>query len=148
MSDATDTRIEACGPRLKARLRGESAVAQFARFVFVGATSNILYAIVFVVLAALGSFVANIAGIAASTVLANELHRRHTFHAAERVGWFQAQWEAGGLALIGLALGTAALAAVHILFPGASAVVQILVVIGVSAATGALRFLALRGWVF
>ncbi|NIL77015.1 hypothetical protein RhoFasB10_03153 [Rhodococcus sp. B10] len=148
VADTADVQIDACGPRLKARLRGETALAQFARFVFVGASSNVLYAVVFVVLAALGSFVANIAGIAASTVLANELHRRHTFHAAERVGWFQAQWEAGGLALVGLALGTVALAAVHVLFPGASAVAQILVVIAVSAATGALRFLALRGWVF
>ncbi len=130
------------------RLRGDSAVAQFLRFVVVGASSNVLYAGLFVALAGLGSFVANIVGIAASTVLANELHRRHTFHAVQRVGWFQTQWEAGGLALVGLGLGTAALAVVHFLFPGASSVVQIIAVIAVSAATGALRFLALRGWVF
>lgn len=150
MSSRVDarTRVDACGPRLKARFLGESATAQFVRFVFVGASSNILYAALFVGLASFGSFVANIVGIAASTVLANELHRRHTFHAAERVGWFQTQWEAGGLALVGLALGTAALAAVHVLFPGSSALVQIIAVIAVSAATGALRFLALRGWVF
>ncbi|WP_072804925.1 GtrA family protein [Rhodococcoides yunnanense] len=150
MSSSVETRsgTDTCGPRIKARFLGESATAQFARFVFVGASSNILYAGVFIALAAAGSFTANIAGIAASTVLANELHRRHTFHAVDRVGWLQAQWEAGGLALVGLALGTAALAAVHVLFPGASSFVQILAVIGVSAATGALRFVALRGWVF
>ncbi|MGA9873029.1 MAG: GtrA family protein [Rhodococcus sp. (in: high G+C Gram-positive bacteria)] len=147
-SVSTHPQAETCGPRLRARFLGESAVAQFVRFVFVGATSNILYAGLFVALASLGSFVANIVGIVASTVLANELHRRHTFHAAQRVGWFQTQWEAGGLALVGLALGTAALAAVHVLFPGASSAFQIVAVIAVSAATGALRFLALRGWVF
>jgi putative flippase GtrA len=148
MSSSVETRTATCSPRLKARFLGESAVAQFIRFVFVGVSSNIVYAGLFVALAALGSFTANIIGIAASTVLANELHRRHTFHAAARVGWFQTQWEAGGLALVGLALGTAALAAVHVLFPGSSSLVQIVVVIAVSAATGALRFLALRGWVF
>lgn len=137
-----------CGPKIKARFLGESVTAQFARFVFVGGVSNILYASLFLGLAALGSFTANLIGIAASTVLANELHRRHTFHAAERVGWFQTQWEAGGLALVGLALGTAALAAVHILFPGASSLVQIVAVVAVSGVIGALRFLALRGWVF
>lgn len=144
----TRTRRESCRPRIKARFLGESAAAQFVRFVIVGASSNILYAGLFVSLSVLGSFSANIIGILGSTVLANELHRRHTFHAAERVGWFQTQWEAGGLALVGLAVGTAALAAVHVLFPGSSALVQVVVVIAVSAATGALRFLALRGWVF
>lgn len=139
---------EPCLPKIKSRLLGESALAQFARFAFVGTSSNVVYAAVFVAFTAVGSFTANIAGVVASTVLANELHRRHTFHAAARVGWFQAQWEAGGLALIGLGLSTAALAAVHILFPGSSSLVQAVVVIGVSGAFGALRFLALRGWVF
>lgn len=149
MSSSVETRsVAQCGPRLKARFLGESATAQFVRFVAVGVSSNVLYAGLFVALATLGSFTANIVGIAASTVLANELHRRHTFHAAARVGWFETQWEAGGLALVGIALGTAALAAVHVLFPGSSSVVQIIAVIAVSAATGALRFLALRGWVF
>lgn len=144
------TRPGRCAARapIATRLRGDTALAQFVRFVVVGASSNALYAGLFVALAGLGSFVANIVGIAASTVLANELHRRHTFHAVQRVGWFQTQWEAGGLALVGLALGTAALAVVHLLLPGASSIVQIIAVIAVSAGTGALRFLALRGWVF
>lgn len=152
MSSSVDAQSQpepaTCAAPIKARLRGESALAQFVRFVFVGVSSNVLYAGLFIALAGLGSFVANIVGIGASTVLANELHRRHTFHAVDRVGWFQTQWEAGGLALVGLALGTAALALVHILFPGSSSLVQIVAVIAVSAATGALRFLALRGWVF
>lgn len=137
-----------CAPRITARLREESVLAQFARFVLVGASSNGVYALLFVALSFLGSFTANLVGVAVSTVLANELHRRHTFRAAGRVGWFQAQWEAGGLALIGLGLSTASLAAVHILFPGAATYVQVSVVIAVSGIFGAARFLALRGWVF
>lgn len=137
-----------CAPRMKSRMLGESVLAQFTRFVIVGVSSNGVYALLFVALASLGSFTANLAGVAASTVLANELHRRHTFHAAGRVGWFQTQWEAGGLALIGLGLSTASLAAMHVLFPGAAAYTQVVVVIAVSGLFGAARFLALRGWVF
>ena len=137
-----------CAPRIRSRMIGESAFAQFTRVVIVGASSNGVYALVFVCLASLGSFTANLAGVGASTVLANELHRRHTFHATGRVGWFQTQWEAGGLALIGLGLSTASLAAVHIIFPGAPAYAQVAAVITVSGVFGAARFLALRGWVF
>ncbi|OZD08200.1 glycosyltransferase [Rhodococcus sp. 06-235-1A] len=133
---------------MKSRVLGESVLAQFTRFVVVGVSSNGVYALLFVALASLGPFTANLAGVGASTVLANELHRRHTFHAADRVGWFQTQWEAGGLALIGLGLSTAALAAVHVLVPAAPAYVQVLAVIAVSGLVGAARFLALRGWVF
>ncbi|WP_332112796.1 GtrA family protein [Rhodococcus ruber] len=133
---------------MKSRMLGESVLAQFTRFVVVGVSSNGVYALLFVALASLGSFTANLAGVSASTVLANELHRRHTFHAAGRVGWFQTQWEAGGLALIGLGLSTASLAAMHVLFPGAPAYAQVVVVIAVSGLFGAARFLALRGWVF
>ena len=135
-------------PDCRARLFGETVPAQFARFVIVGVSSNGVYALLFVALASFGSFPANLAGALASTVLANELHRRHTFHAADRVGWFQTQWEAGGLALIGLGLSTAALAAVHLLVPAAATYVQVLAVIAVSGLVGAARFLALRGWVF
>lgn len=148
MSSTLDTQPRTCATEMKARFMGESAPAQFVRFVFVGVSSNVVYIGLFLALTSLGAFVANIAGIAASTVLANELHRRHTFHATQRVGWLQTQWEAGGLALAGLALGTAALAVVHIVFPGSSWIVQVVAVIAVSAATGALRFIALRGWVF
>ncbi|CCQ13850.1 Hypothetical membrane protein [Rhodococcus sp. AW25M09] len=137
-----------CVPRIKARLLGESVLAQFVRFVVVGVSSNGVYALLFVVLAFLGPFTANLAGVAASTVLANELHRRHTFRAVGRVGWFQTQWEAGGLALIGVGLSTASLAAMHILFPTAATYVQVAVVIAVSGLFGAARFVALRGWVF
>ena len=133
---------------IKTRLRGESLPAQFIRFVLVGGSSNVVYGGLFLALAGFGSFAANIVGIAVSTMLANELHRRVTFHAVERVGWLQTQWEAGGLALVALALGTTALASVNILLPGASSLTQIIAVVAVSAVTGAMRFLALRGWVF
>ena len=126
----------------------DAVLAQLVRFALVGAISNILYLAAFVVLEPEGSMVANLAGYLVSTAVANELHRRLTFHASGRVSWFAAQCEGGGLALVGLAISSAALAALNFLFPGTSGIVQALFVIGVSAAVGAMRFLALRGWVF
>lgn len=129
-------------------LRGDGAFAQLIRFALVGGTSNIAYFLLFLGLHAEGALVANIIGSTVSTAIANELHRRLTFHAADRVGWFVAQWEGGGLALIGLMLTTAALAGLAQLLPGATGVVEGSAVIAISAAVGGLRFLALRGWVF
>ncbi|MFJ7722600.1 GtrA family protein, partial [Rhodococcus erythropolis] len=83
-----------------------------------------------------------------STILANELHRRLTFHAADRVNWFTAQWEGGGLALVGLIASSAAISALGFLLPGADGLLQAGLVIAVSGIVGGLRFVALRGWVF
>ena len=71
-------------------VRNDSVVPQLVRFAAVGAVSNVLYVAVFVLMQPEGRVIANVAGAAASTVLANELHRRLTFHAGERVHWFTA----------------------------------------------------------
>lgn len=136
------------GRPLRCRLRGDGTAAQFARFVLVGGSSNIVYALVFLLLRGQGSLLANVAGVVLSTVLANELHRRLTFDAAERVDWLPAQWEAGGLALVGLAVSSTALALLDLWFPSAPGAAQAILVIAVSALVGVFRFLALRGWVF
>src|SRR3954466_7622558 len=105
----TSAQVRAAGSRLAERLRQDDAVAQFARFVLVGGVSSALYALLFVALAGLGDQPANLVGAIGSSTLANEMHRRLTFHAGERVGWFTAQWEGGGLALVGLAATALAL---------------------------------------
>ncbi len=79
--------------RLRA-LAGDGAFAQLVRFALVGGASNILYFAAFLALRGDGALVANAVGAVLSTILANELHRRLTFHAADRVNWFTAQWEA------------------------------------------------------
>ena len=139
--DDRDQPVTAVAPPFRVALwrpTGDGWLAQFARFAFVGGSSNALYALVFLFLTGYGSFVANTVGVTVSTVLANELHRRHTFRAADRVHWFAAQWEAGSLAL----------ALLHLLVPAATGMTQALLVIAASAVIGGLRFLALRGWVF
>ncbi|WP_280402098.1 GtrA family protein [Nocardia carnea] len=134
--------------RLLRYLRGDRAFPQLIRFALVGGLSNISYVLLFLTLTGAGTLLANVAGSVVSTVLANELHRRLTFHAAERVGWFTAQWEGGGLALLGLGISTAALAALEVFAPTLAAPAQAAAVLAISAAVGGLRFLALRGLVF
>ncbi|MFX0578311.1 GtrA family protein [Nocardia nepalensis] len=129
-------------------LRGDHAFAQLIRFVLVGAFSNIAYVLLFVAMNRIGPLVANVAGSIVSTVIANELHRQLTFHAAGRVGWFTAQWQGGGLALIGLLISTAALAGLEFWAPGLGEIAQSGTVIAIMAIVGGVRFLALRGFVF
>ena len=129
-------------------LRGDDTLAQFVRFVIVGGLSTLLYGLVFVAADGLGDQLANLIGAVASTMLANELHRRLTFHAGERVSWFTAQWEGGGLALVGLVATSLALAGFDALFGDVAALAQIALVTTVTGAIGAIRFVALRAWVF
>ena len=129
-------------------LRGDDTVGQFARFVLVGGLSTFLYGLVFIAAQGLGDQLANVVGAVCSTMLANELHRRLTFHAGERVSWFTAQWEGGGLAVVGLVATSLALAGFDALFGDVPALAQIALVTSVTGAIGALRFVALRAWVF
>lgn len=88
---------------------------------------------------------ANAAGSIVSTMIANELHRRITFRAAGRISWLTAQWQGGGLALIGLLTSTAALAVIEFVAPALDELTRAGLVLAVMAAVGVLRFLALRG---
>ncbi|MGW4365158.1 GtrA family protein [Nocardia takedensis] len=134
--------------RLLGYLRGDRAFAQLIRFALVGGSSNVAYILLFFALHGVGPLLANVAGSVVSTVIANELHRQLTFHAADRVGWFKAQWEGGGLALVGLGITTAGLAALELWAPGLGGSAQAAAVLAITAAVGAMRFLALRGLVF
>ncbi|MET9486610.1 GtrA family protein [Nocardia sp. NPDC006630] len=134
--------------RVSQYLRGDHAFAQLIRFALVGGSSNIAYVLLFMAMNGIGPMVANIAGSIVSTMIANELHRRLTFHAAGRVGWFSAQWEGGALAMIGLLISTAALAGLEFWAPGLGEIAQATAMIAVMAVVGGLRFLALRGFVF
>jgi putative flippase GtrA len=130
-----------------ARLRRDDALAQFGRFVIVGGVATVAYGLVFLALGTLGYLPANLAGSVASTVLANELHRRLTFRAEDRVTWLTAQVEAGGVAVVGLLATTAALAWVHSSSGAVPAGLQIALVMAVTGAIGGVRFVALR-WIF
>jgi putative flippase GtrA len=129
------------------RLGRDDALAQFARFVLVGGVSSALYALLFVALAGLGDQPANLAGAFGSSALANEMHRRLTFHAGERVSWFTAQWEGGGLALLGMAATALTLGWFDAVTVDAGSIARLAVVATVTGAIGLVRFVALR-WAF
>jgi putative flippase GtrA len=129
------------------RLRRDDALAQFGRFVLVGGISSLLYAVVFVSTRGLGDQAANVIGSVLSSMLANELHRRLTFHAGTRVGWFTAQWEGGGLALVGILATGLALGWLDDATGTTGSAVRLLLVGMVTGAIGLVRFVALR-WLF
>jgi putative flippase GtrA len=135
---------------LSAWLRSDVTPAQFARFVLVGGSTTAVYALLFltlVQLVGLEYMVAHVASILVSTALANELHRRLTFHAEDRVGWFAAQWEAGGVSMIGLFATSTALGWLDVATATAHHALQIAVVVAVTGLIGAIRFVVLR-WIF
>jgi putative flippase GtrA len=133
--------------RTAERLRRDDGWAQFARFVFVGGLSSIVYAALFVLLEDVGDQAANITGSVVSSMLANELHRRLTFRAGDRVGWWTAQWEAGGVALLGILATSAALSWLDTVTDVDGTVARLALVGAVTGAIGLGRFVALR-WLF
>jgi putative flippase GtrA len=134
-----------CGTR--ARLHADDAYAQFLRFVGVGVLTSAAYFAVFLALRPAGQQFANLVGAVVSSMLANELHRRLTFHAAQRVGWVAAQVEGGGLAAVGVLATSTALAVLDGSL-GSAWWADLLLIAGVTGAVGLVRFVGLRFWVF
>jgi putative flippase GtrA len=143
----TSAQVRSSRRRPAERLRGDGAGAQFARFVLVGGVASLLYALLYVLLDGFGDQPANVVGAIASSVLANELHRRLTFHAGERISWFAAQWEGGGLALAGMVATALALGWFDSVTGDDGSLADLAVVAVVTGAIGLIRFAALR-WVF
>jgi putative flippase GtrA len=129
------------------RVRRDDTLGQFIRFVLVGGSSTAVYALLFLGLEGLGYLTAHVIATVASSILANELHRRLTFWADERVGWLTAQIEAGGVSLFGLVTTSVALGWLDATVGAAQPVLQITLVAAVTAVIGLIRFVALR-WIF
>lgn len=129
------------------RLRQDDTLAQFARFVLVGGSTTLVYALLFIPFQWLGYLAAHLIATVISTVLANEMHRRLTFHAEDRVGWFTAQWEASTVAAIGLVATSVTLGWVNTTAADVHVAWQITAVVTVTGIIGLLRFIALR-WIF
>jgi putative flippase GtrA len=128
-------------------VRRDDGWAQFLRFVLVGGTSTALYALLYISLNGLGYLPAHLIATVTTTILVNEAHRRLTFRAEERVTWWTAQWEAGGVALVGLVSTSAALTWLDSAAGSAPIWLQIALVATVTALIGTMRFIALR-WIF
>jgi putative flippase GtrA len=147
LSGGPEQRARATVAPVLDRLRGDDVLAQFARFVLVGGSTTLVYALFFLALRNHGYLPAHLVATAASTVLANEMHRRLTFRAEDRVSWLTAQWEAGGVTVIGLVATSTALGWLDSATGSAPPILQVSVVVTVTAVIGVLRFVALR-WIF
>jgi len=138
------------GERVEAvlgRVRADDGIGQFTRFVMVGSSTSALYALLFLALHGFGEQPANWVGSVVTSVLANEMHRRLTFRAGERVSFLTAQVEGGALSIAGLVSTSLALAWLTAATDTDDAYVQFGLVVLVTATIGALRFAALR-WLF
>ena len=140
-------RLRSAAAPLIDRLRLDDVLAQFARFVLVGSLSTAAYAVLFISLNGFGYLAANVGATIVSSILANELHRRLTFHADERVGFWTAQIEAGGVSLFGLVATSLALTWLDAAVGSAHVFLQITLVAVVTGLIGLIRFAALR-WIF
>jgi putative flippase GtrA len=147
LSAGTARQARTLAGRTSERLRRDDGWAQFARFVLVGGLSSVVYAALFVLLEDLGDQTANITGSIVSSMLANELHRRLTFRAGDRVGWWTAQWEGGGVALLGILATSAALGWLDTVTDVDGTVARLTLVGVVTGLIGLGRFVALR-WLF
>jgi putative flippase GtrA len=132
---------------LATRLRRDDTPAQFVRFVLVGGSSSAVYALLFIALQTFGYLPAHVVATVASSVMANELHRRLTFRAEDRVSWLTAQIEAGGVSLFGLVATSVALGWLDSATGSAPVFLQISLVAAVTGIIGLIRFVALR-WIF
>jgi len=122
---------------------------QLARFLAVGAASTVAYVLLYLCLrTALPAQPANAVSLLATAVLNTAVNRRFTFGIRGRPDL--ARHQAQGLLAFGagLALTSAALAALHAAAPQPARTAEVAVLVGANLAATALRFLVYRHWVF
>jgi putative flippase GtrA len=122
---------------------------QLARFVAVGVASTFAYVLLYLGLrTALAAQPANAVSLLATAVLNTAVNRRFTFGIRGRPDL--ARHQAQGLLAFGagLALTSAALAALHAAAPQPARAAEVAVLVGANLAATAVRFLVYRHWVF
>lgn len=116
--------------------------APLARFALAGGAATLVQSAVF--LLAGGGQAGTLLATVVATALANELHRRITFHARGRTTWWRAQWTGGGVAVLGLAATSTALLLRVGWVTDAPDPATLAVLLGVTTTAGLARFLVLR----
>lgn len=138
-------------PRVRGGTRRDAAprlLRQALWFVVVGALTSVLNAAIYVVARQwCGPLVSNGVGLALSTAVSSEAHRRRTFSGIPaRAGTLHAQ------SLLVFAFyfvcNNFAVHAVHLIIADATPRTESLALLAVSAAAGTGRFLLMRLWVF
>jgi putative flippase GtrA len=131
-------------PRLPGGLR-----RQLLGFAAIGAVSTAAHLLLFLMLRQfLPALAANALALAATAVANTSANRRFTFGVTGRRDALRHQLQGGVAFLIGLALSTGALAALHAAVPRPTGSTEALLLLGTNALATAVRFGLLRGWVF
>lgn len=123
--------------------------AQVLRFAFVGVVSTVAYLVLYLLLrTGISAQAANAAALLITAVGNTAANRRWTFVVRGRLGVLRQHVQ--GIAVFGAALLVTALslAGLHAADPHASRVTEATVLVAANLAATAMRFLALRGWVF
>ena len=139
--------------RLRAEFRrppsGASFAGQALRFAAVGAASTVAYLALFVLLrSVLPAVPANGLALLVTALANTAANRRFTFEVAGRDGAVRHHLHGLALFVAGLALSSGALTALHLADPTPSRALEIGVLVLANAVTTALRFVAMRWWVF
>ena len=122
---------------------------QLTSFAAIGAVSTLAYLALYLILRQLTPAVlANALALLATAVANTAANRRLTFGVSGSRDALRHQVEGGVAFLIGLALSTATLAAVHLADPGASRLAELGALVGANALATVARFLLMRAWVF
>lgn len=149
--DDPDSRVDVVATALD-DLRGIArliAASRLPRFIAVGLASTAAYALLFVLLRGVaGPALANALALAITAVANTQANRHFTFGVRERAEL--ARHHAQGLTVfaLSLAISTAVLGVLHLLWPAPPAAVELGALVAANLVATAVRYLALRNWVF
>jgi putative flippase GtrA len=123
---------------------------QLPIFAIIGVVSTIAQLLLYVALRAMGlpPLVANAISLFVTAIGNTAANRRFTFGVTGTARAFRQQLEGGLAFLIGLALSTGCLTALHFIAPGASRIVEVSTLVLANGLATGVRFLLLREWVF
>jgi putative flippase GtrA len=121
---------------------------QLGRFALIGAISTLAYVLLFLLLRPIGPQQANALALLITAVANTAANRRITFPTRGRDGAMRHQFQGLVVFAIGLMVSSGALALVHLLSPGPSALIELIALVLANLLATLLRFVLLKSWVF
>jgi glycosyltransferase involved in cell wall biosynthesis len=144
LSGALRVPVPARAERLPAGMR-----SQVPSFALIGVVSTVAQLVLYALLRPFMPVVpANVVSYFLAAIANTAANRRFTFGVVGRRRAVRHQLEGGVAFLVGLAVSTGGLAAVHALWPYAPRLTELAVLLALNLFAAALRFVLLRAWVF
>jgi putative flippase GtrA len=125
------------------------AAAPLARFLGIGATSTVAFALLYLLLhGVLGAAGANALALALTAVANTAANRRLTFGVRGREGMVRHHLRGGAVYVLTLALSSGALAVLHDVDPSPAKGVELAVLVAAALGATVTRYVAFKSWVF